>query len=228
MNLTDIDDKTIRGPKSGGLELRDSPTATSRPSSPISTPCGWSAPSTTRAPPTTSRRWSSWSSACEPPAHLPQRRLGLLPHRTFPGYGKLSGVRPEATWSARGSTATSTRRRTPATSCSGRGPRRASRCGRPPSAPAGPVGTSSAPPCRWPCSARPSTSTAAASTTSSPTTRTRSPSPRAPPGKPFARYWLHAEHLVVEGEKMAKSKGNFFTLRDLVAKGHDPWPSATC
>jgi cysteinyl-tRNA synthetase len=41
-------------------------------------------------------------------------------------------------------------------------------------------------------------------------------------GEPFARYWLHAEHLVVEGEKMAKSKGNFFTLRDLLEKGHDP------
>jgi cysteinyl-tRNA synthetase len=41
-------------------------------------------------------------------------------------------------------------------------------------------------------------------------------------GEPFAHFWLHAEHLVVEGEKMAKSKGNFFTLRDLVAKGHDP------
>lgn len=41
-------------------------------------------------------------------------------------------------------------------------------------------------------------------------------------GKPFARYWLHAEHLVVEGEKMAKSKGNFFTLRDLLEKGYDP------
>jgi cysteinyl-tRNA synthetase len=41
-------------------------------------------------------------------------------------------------------------------------------------------------------------------------------------GKPFARYWLHAEHLVVEGEKMAKSEGNFFTLRDLLAKGYDP------
>jgi cysteinyl-tRNA synthetase len=38
----------------------------------------------------------------------------------------------------------------------------------------------------------------------------------------FARYWLHAEHLVVEGEKMAKSKGNFFTLRDLIDRGHDP------
>jgi cysteinyl-tRNA synthetase len=41
-------------------------------------------------------------------------------------------------------------------------------------------------------------------------------------GKPFARFWLHAEHLVVEGEKMAKSKGNFYTLRDLIEKGHAP------
>ena len=40
--------------------------------------------------------------------------------------------------------------------------------------------------------------------------------------KPFARFWLHSEHLIVEGEKMAKSKGNFFTLRELVARGHDP------
>src|SRR6266567_2868309 len=38
-------------------------------------------------------------------------------------------------------------------------------------------------------------------------------------GKPFVRYWLHAEHLLVEGEKMSKSQGNFFTLRDLFAKG---------
>ncbi len=41
-------------------------------------------------------------------------------------------------------------------------------------------------------------------------------------GKPFVRTWLHAEHLIVEGEKMAKSKGNFFTLRDLVQRGYDP------
>ena len=41
-------------------------------------------------------------------------------------------------------------------------------------------------------------------------------------GKPFVRYWLHAEHLIVEGEKMAKSKGNFYTLRDLLERGHDP------
>jgi cysteinyl-tRNA synthetase len=41
-------------------------------------------------------------------------------------------------------------------------------------------------------------------------------------GKPFARFWLHAEHLMVESKKMAKSLGNFFTLRDLLEKGYTP------
>src|SRR6516162_2519185 len=41
-------------------------------------------------------------------------------------------------------------------------------------------------------------------------------------GKPFVRYWLHAEHLLVEGEKMSKSAGNFFTLRDLFRRGYKP------
>lgn len=40
--------------------------------------------------------------------------------------------------------------------------------------------------------------------------------------QPFVRYWLHSRHLRVESEKMSKSAGNFFTLRDLVQKGHDP------
>ena len=35
-------------------------------------------------------------------------------------------------------------------------------------------------------------------------------------GKPFAKLWLHSEHLIVEGQKMSKSLGNFFTLRDLL------------
>ncbi|MGP1273633.1 MAG: cysteine--tRNA ligase [Phycisphaerales bacterium] len=38
----------------------------------------------------------------------------------------------------------------------------------------------------------------------------------------FARHWFHTRFLMVEGEKMSKSKGNFFTARDLFAKGHDP------
>ena len=38
-------------------------------------------------------------------------------------------------------------------------------------------------------------------------------------GKPFVKFWLHGAHLLVEGKKMSKSLGNFFTLRDLMAKG---------
>ncbi len=41
-------------------------------------------------------------------------------------------------------------------------------------------------------------------------------------GRTFVRYWVHSEFLLVEGEKMAKSKGNFYTLRDLLAQGHAP------
>lgn len=40
-----------------------------------------------------------------------------------------------------------------------------------------------------------------------------------PPGRPFVKYWLHGAHLLVEGRKMSKSLGNFFTLRDLLARG---------
>jgi cysteinyl-tRNA synthetase len=39
------------------------------------------------------------------------------------------------------------------------------------------------------------------------------------PGQPFVKYWLHGAHLLVEGKKMSKSLGNFFTVRDLLAKG---------
>jgi cysteinyl-tRNA synthetase len=37
--------------------------------------------------------------------------------------------------------------------------------------------------------------------------------------RPFVKYWMHGAHLLVEGKKMSKSLGNFFTLRDLLAKG---------
>jgi len=40
-------------------------------------------------------------------------------------------------------------------------------------------------------------------------------------GKKFVNYWLHNAHLIVEGRKMSKSAGNFFTLRDLQAKGYE-------
>jgi len=41
-------------------------------------------------------------------------------------------------------------------------------------------------------------------------------------GKRFVRYWLHAEHLMVEGQKMSKSLGNFYTLRDILDRGYSP------
>src|SRR5207248_8733186 len=41
-------------------------------------------------------------------------------------------------------------------------------------------------------------------------------------GKPFVHFWFHARFLLMEGEKMSKSLGNFFTVRDLVLKGHKP------
>ncbi|MFH0796229.1 MAG: cysteine--tRNA ligase [Candidatus Omnitrophota bacterium] len=41
-------------------------------------------------------------------------------------------------------------------------------------------------------------------------------------GKTFVRYFLHCAHLLSDNEKMSKSKGNFYTIRDLLAKGYDP------
>jgi len=41
-------------------------------------------------------------------------------------------------------------------------------------------------------------------------------------GKPFVKHWTHVEHLLVDNETMSKSKGNFFTIPDVVARGHRP------
>ena len=41
-------------------------------------------------------------------------------------------------------------------------------------------------------------------------------------GKQFVRYWVHAQHLLVDGKKMSKSLGNFYTLKDIESKGYDP------
>lgn len=43
-------------------------------------------------------------------------------------------------------------------------------------------------------------------------------------GKPFVRFWMHCSHLMVNNQKMSKSLGNFYTLRDLFAKGYSPEP----
>jgi cysteinyl-tRNA synthetase len=39
-------------------------------------------------------------------------------------------------------------------------------------------------------------------------------------GKPFARHWMHVKHLLIDNETMSKSKGNFFTIPDILGQGH--------
>jgi len=41
-------------------------------------------------------------------------------------------------------------------------------------------------------------------------------------GKTFCRFWVHCEHILVNGKKMSKSLGNFYTLRDIIKKGYNP------
>lgn len=41
-------------------------------------------------------------------------------------------------------------------------------------------------------------------------------------GKPFSRFWIHLRHLLVDGAKMSKSKGNFYVLKDVLDKDYDP------
>lgn len=41
-------------------------------------------------------------------------------------------------------------------------------------------------------------------------------------GKEFAHYWIHTRFLLVDGQKMSKSKGNFYALKDILSKGYDP------
>lgn len=41
-------------------------------------------------------------------------------------------------------------------------------------------------------------------------------------GREFSRYWLHCEHLLINGEKMSKSLRNYYTLRDMLRKGYSP------
>jgi cysteinyl-tRNA synthetase len=67
------------------------------------------------------------------------------------------------------------------------------------------------------CSARRSTSTAAAKTCSSRTTRTKLRRAKAPTASRW-RYWMHNGFIVTDNEKMSKSLGNFFLIREVLKK----------
>ena len=67
-----------------------------------------------------------------------------------------------------------------------------------------------------------STSTAAVSIIFRCTIQTRLLSLEAATGKPWVRYWLHNEFLLMDSGKMSKSKGGFLTLQSLIDEGYDP------
>ncbi len=94
-------------------------------------------------------------------------------------------------------------------------PKEGERPGTPKSAAAAPAGTSNAP--SWPSniSARRSTSTPAAWISIFPHHENEIAQSESLTGKEFARFWIHSEFLLVDGQKMSKSLGNFYTLRDL-------------
>ena len=86
-----------------------------------------------------------------------------------------------------------------------------------------PAGTSSARRWRCVCSAsRRSTSIAAASISIFPHHENEIAQSEGATKKPFSRFWMHVEHLLIDEEKMSKSLGNVFTLPDITAKGYRP------
>ena len=227
MNLTDVDDKTIRGCRSAGVALARVHRAVQegvfrRPEG-VAHQARRSVPRGDRAAVHRAHDRDD-RHARGARLRLPGRgRQRLLPHQAVPRLRQARASRPGPTAPQRTrAAATSTRRKASAISrCGKRGTRpTATWAGTARGDADGPAGTSSA--ARWParCSATRSTSIAAARTTFSRTTKPRSRRPRRVTGKKFVRYWMHCKHLMVDGQKMSKSLGNFYTLRDVLAKGY--------
>ena len=143
---------------------------------------------------------------------------------TLPAYGELARLDHEGHQArARASTPTTTRRRTRATSCCGRRRSRASR-----------RGTSALGPGRpgWhiECSAMalrllgepPIDIHGGGVDLIFPHHENEIAQSEGATGKPFARFWVHVEHLLIDEEKMSKSLGNQFTLPEIVERGFRP------
>ena len=228
MNITDVDDRIITlaaeaGAGPADLHRRPHPLLRGGPGH----GAHGAARASCRGPPSTSRRWSTSSRACIERGHtytaegsvyfriatLPGVRPALAPRRRGHQGRRARGHRQVRQGERARLRALEGRRRT-----SRRGPSgtRPSAAGRPGLAHRV-LGHEHEVPRR-----DASTCTAAAWTSSSRTTRTRSRRASAAPGKPFVRHWMHVEHLLVDNETMSKSKGNFFTIPDVLARGHRP------
>ena len=140
----------------------------------------------------------------------------------FPSTASSRNAISAACWMAPASMSMNMIKTAPAISPSGKLPSPEKPRGIRQSARAVPAGTSSAPSCRCRSWEKLSTCTPAAKTSYFRIMKMKSRNRNLLPEKPFAHFWFHARFLLVEGEKMSKSLGNFFTLRDLFSKVTNP------
>ena len=225
MNFTDVDDKTINASQQAGVPLREYTDryvaafledAAAMGLEPVEE----NPRATDEAEPARDGRHDQGARGARP--HLRVRRIDLLPDRdaartTASWRGSITtACRPARAW-----TPTPTPSRTRATSCCGRRPSRASRRGTTAAAPAGPAGTSSARRWRCGCSGEPPIDIHGGGIDLIfPHHENEIAQAEGATGQPFSRFWVHVEFLNLDNEKMSKSLGNVFTVRDILDKGY--------
>jgi len=224
MNLTDIDDKTIKGAAAEGVSLREFTdryiAAFFQDIDALRFQRAEHYPRATDFIPQQVELVEKLNRARAP---YVQGRLHVLPHRHVPRLRQALRHRRRSGEGGHRVDADEYEKEDVRDFVLWKASKRESPHGRRCSGPAALGGTSSALRWRWLSSERASTSTQARSTTSSRTTRTKLPRARARPGRPFSSIpGCTPSTSSSEGQKMAKSLGNFFTLRDLLERGHDP------
>ena len=225
-NITDIDDKIIRRARERGSSigaLTDAIIAAMHED--VAALGHRDARRTSRAPPSTCRQMLEMIGALEREGPRLSAGNGDVNYavRKFPGYGKLSGKSlDELRAGARVAVLDGKRDPLDFVLWKPAKAERARRAWAARWARAARAGTSSARRCHARCSATTSTSTAAARTCSSRTTRTRSRRAKARAARRFVEYWMHNGFLNVDDEKMSKSLGNFFTMRDVLQAATTP------
>ena len=224
MNFTDVDDKTIAGAQREGKGLREYTDQYVEAFRDDAAKLGIEPVEET---PRATDQANLDAMAKDDPAtrgagpHLPERRFDLLQDCDSARIRKAGAAGSRGhPGQARAWTPTNTTRRTRATSCCGRPPRRVSRRGTAASGRAGPG---------WhiECSAMalrllgesPIDIHTGGIDLVFPHHENEIAQSEGATGLPFSRFWVHVEHLLVDDQKMSKSLGNFYTLSDITARG---------
>ena len=224
MNFTDVDDRTIAGAQKAGMPLREYTDQyidafQGRRARAGARDGRGDAPRDRRGEPARDGRDDSRRSSATA-TRIAATDRSISGSRRFPEYGKLARLDHEGIKPARASTPTTTRRRTRATSCCGRPPK--------PGEPTWDFGDRPGPPGLAHRVLGDGAAAAGRAADRHPRRRRRSdlPAPRerdraerGRDGRPFSRFWVHVEHLLVDEQKMSKSLGNVYNVPDVVDAG---------